>query len=98
MQHRSPEDQRGRVISANNIMNALFMVAGAVGAIGISALDPRPAALLLVLAAGNLAVSSYMVWLLPDSVQKRAVLRALKIVFRIPAHAPGNSGAQEPDP
>jgi MFS family permease len=98
MQHRSPEDQRGRVISANNIMNALFMVAGAVGAIGISALDPRPAALLLVLAAGNLAVSSYMVWLLPDSVQKRAVLRALKIVFRIPAQAPGNSGAQKPGP
>ena len=32
MQHRSPESQRGRVISANNIMNAIFMVAGALGA------------------------------------------------------------------
>ena len=38
MQHRSPVDQRGRVISANNIMNALFMVAGALGAIAVSAI------------------------------------------------------------
>jgi acyl-[acyl-carrier-protein]-phospholipid O-acyltransferase / long-chain-fatty-acid--[acyl-carrier-protein] ligase len=60
MQHRSPVDQRGRVISANNIMNALFMVAGALGAIGISAIDPRPAVLLAVLGAGNLAFSVYM--------------------------------------
>lgn len=60
MQHRSPVEQRGRVISANNIMNALFMVAGALGAIGIAAVDPRPAVLLLVLGVGNLAFSGYM--------------------------------------
>jgi hypothetical protein len=61
MQHRSPVEQRGRVISANNIMNALFMVAGALGAIGIAAVDPRPAVLLAVLAIGNLAFSIYMI-------------------------------------
>jgi hypothetical protein len=60
MQHRSPVDQRGRVISANNIMNALFMVAGALGAIAISAIDPRPAVLLALLGVGNLAFSLYM--------------------------------------
>jgi acyl-[acyl-carrier-protein]-phospholipid O-acyltransferase/long-chain-fatty-acid--[acyl-carrier-protein] ligase len=83
MQHRSPEDQRGRVISANNIMNAVFMVAGALGAIGIAALDPRPAALLLVLGVCNLAVSIYMVWLLPESVLQTVVRLALRIVFRV---------------
>jgi acyl-[acyl-carrier-protein]-phospholipid O-acyltransferase/long-chain-fatty-acid--[acyl-carrier-protein] ligase len=60
MQHRSPVEQRGRVISANNIMNALFMVAGALGAIAIAAVDPRPATLLAVLATGNLAFSIHM--------------------------------------
>jgi acyl-[acyl-carrier-protein]-phospholipid O-acyltransferase / long-chain-fatty-acid--[acyl-carrier-protein] ligase len=60
MQHRSPVEQRGRVISANNILNALFMVAGALGAIAIAAADPRPAVLLAVLGAGNLAFSIYM--------------------------------------
>ncbi len=60
MQHRSPVEQRGRVVSANNIMNALFMVAGALGAIAIAAADPRPAALLGALGAGNLCFSIYM--------------------------------------
>ncbi|HEY1848995.1 MAG TPA: MFS transporter, partial [Opitutaceae bacterium] len=68
MQHRSPEDQRGRVISANNIMNAIFMVAGALGAIAVAAVDPRPATLLCTLGAANLAASVYMVRLAPESV------------------------------
>jgi acyl-[acyl-carrier-protein]-phospholipid O-acyltransferase/long-chain-fatty-acid--[acyl-carrier-protein] ligase len=60
MQHRSPPDQRGRVISANNLMNAVFMVAGAIGAIIISRIDPRPGALLLILGSGNLVASLSM--------------------------------------
>jgi MFS family permease len=65
MQHRSPVDKRGRVISANNIMNAAFIVAGALGAIAIAAVDPRPSALLGVLAVANLATSVYLVRLVP---------------------------------
>ncbi|HMD62342.1 MAG TPA: MFS transporter [Opitutaceae bacterium] len=83
MQHRSPVDQRGRVISANNIMNAVFMVAGAIGAIGIAAVDPRPMALLCVLGIANLAVSVYMVWLIPESVLQTVVRLALRIVFGV---------------
>ncbi|HEY1764980.1 MAG TPA: MFS transporter [Opitutaceae bacterium] len=83
MQHRSPEDQRGRVISANNIMNAAFMVAGAIGAIVVAAVDPRPMALLGVLAVANLAVSVYMVWLLPESVLQTVVRLILKIAFKV---------------
>lgn len=90
MQHRSPPERRGRVISANNIMNAIFMVGGAVGAIGIAALDPRPAALLGVLAAGNLVVSACMVRLLPESALKAALLRALRMTPRTPD--PGGFG------
>jgi acyl-[acyl-carrier-protein]-phospholipid O-acyltransferase/long-chain-fatty-acid--[acyl-carrier-protein] ligase len=71
MQHRSPEDQRGRVISANNIMNAVFMVAGALGAIGVAAIDSRPATLLAVLAVANLAASAYLVRLIPMAVGPR---------------------------
>ncbi len=83
MQHRSPEDQRGRVISANNIMNAAFMVAGAIGAIVVAAVSPRPAALLGVLAVANLAVSIYLVWLLPASVLQTVVRLALRIAFKV---------------
>lgn len=83
MQHRSPESQRGRVISANNIMNAIFMVAGALGAVAISAITPKPAALLGVLGVANLAVSIYMVWLLPESVLQTLVRLVLKVLFRV---------------
>ena len=83
MQHRSPESQRGRVISANNIMNAIFMVAGAIGAVVISAITPKPAALLSVLGVANLAVSIYMVWLLPESVLQTVVRLVLKVLFRV---------------
>jgi len=83
MQHRSPVDQRGRVISANNVMNALFMVAGAVVAIGVTALDPRPMALLWVLGLGNLAAAIYMIWLVPESVLHTVLRTLLRFVFRV---------------
>jgi len=83
MQHRSPVDQRGRVISANNIMNATFMVVGAVAAIGLAAIDPRPVALLCALGLTNLAVSACMVWLVPESVLHTVLRLILRIAFRV---------------
>jgi len=83
MQHRSPVEQRGRVISANNIMNAVFMVVGSVGAIGVAALDPRPMTLLWVLGLGNFAAATYMIWLVPESVLHTVARAALRILFRV---------------
>jgi acyl-[acyl-carrier-protein]-phospholipid O-acyltransferase/long-chain-fatty-acid--[acyl-carrier-protein] ligase len=83
MQHRSPVDQRGRVISANNIMNAVFIVVGAVGAIGVAAIDPRPMTILCVLAVGNFAASIYMIWLIPESVLHTIARALLRLVFRV---------------
>ena len=83
MQHRSPADQRGRVISANNIVNAIFMVAGAVVAISVTALDPRPMALLWVLGLGNLTAAIYMIWLVPESVLHTVLRTLLRLVFRV---------------
>ncbi|HZZ20993.1 MAG TPA: MFS transporter [Opitutaceae bacterium] len=96
MQHKSPVDQRGRVISANNIMNAVFMVGGAIGAIIVAAIDPRPAALLFVLAVCNLAASFYMIWLLPESVLHTIVRLTLKVVFRVEVRGIENLPASGP--
>jgi acyl-[acyl-carrier-protein]-phospholipid O-acyltransferase / long-chain-fatty-acid--[acyl-carrier-protein] ligase len=96
MQHRSPADQRGRVISANNIMNAAFMVAGAIGAIAVAAVDPQPMALLGVLAAANLAVSIYMVWLLPASVLQTVVRLLLRIAYKVRVRGLENYPASGP--
>lgn len=83
MQHRSPADQRGRVISANNIMNAGFIVVGSIGAIIVAMLDPRPMALLWVLGLGNFAASIYMIWLIPESVLHTVLRTLLRFVFRV---------------
>ncbi len=96
MQHRSPEDQRGRVISANNIMNAVFMVAGALGAVGIAAIDPGPRVLLTVLGATNFLVSLYMVWLIPESVIQTVVRLVLRLVFRVRVRGIENFPASGP--
>jgi acyl-[acyl-carrier-protein]-phospholipid O-acyltransferase/long-chain-fatty-acid--[acyl-carrier-protein] ligase len=96
MQHRSPVDQRGRVISANNIMNALFMVAGALGAMAIAAVDPRPVALLGVLGIANFAVAIYMVWLIPESVLQTVLRLVLRIVFRVRVRGLENFPAEGP--
>lgn len=83
MQHRSPADQRGRVISANNIMNAMFMVVASILAIVINMLDPRPMALLWVLGLGNFAAAIYMIWLVPESVLHTVARVVLRLIFRV---------------
>ncbi len=83
MQHRSPAEQRGRVISANNIMNAIFMVAASALAIVINLLDPRPMALLWVLGVGNLTAAIYMIWVVPESVLHTVSRVVLRRVFRV---------------
>jgi acyl-[acyl-carrier-protein]-phospholipid O-acyltransferase/long-chain-fatty-acid--[acyl-carrier-protein] ligase len=83
MQHRSPVDQRGRVISANNIMNAAFIVVGSIGAVAVVAIDSRPMALLFVLGFGNLIASVYMIWLVPESVLHTVARGLLRLIFRV---------------
>ena len=96
MQHRSPVDQRGRVISANNIMNAAFMVAGALAAMGLTAVSSRPTALLCALGLANLAVTIYMVWLVPESVLHTIVRLILRIAFRVQVRGQENFPASGP--
>jgi acyl-[acyl-carrier-protein]-phospholipid O-acyltransferase / long-chain-fatty-acid--[acyl-carrier-protein] ligase len=53
-------DQRSRMVAANNILNALFMVLGAAGAAGLAAYGLEAQAVLRVAAAANLLAA---VWI-----------------------------------
>ncbi len=81
LQHAAPEDAKARTIGANNIVNSLMMVAGAVvTAILSSGLGLTVPALALVLAALNLVAAFIMLRLLSRLVLKtvtRAILSAL---------------------
>jgi len=56
MQRRSPMESRSRIIAANNIMNALFMVVGALGAAGLLTAGFTVPEIFLAGGVGNLGV------------------------------------------
>lgn len=60
IQHRLSETARSRMIGANNVMNALFMVLGAGAAAGLAALGLDAPAVLLVAAGVNLVVTGWI--------------------------------------
>ena len=68
MQEGSPPAERSRMIAANNVMNAVFMVAGAAAAAGMAAFAFAAPRVLLGLAAVNFAVALWIVRILPHDV------------------------------
>ncbi len=73
MQVYSAKETRARTIAANNILNALFMVMGALAAAGILALGASIPTLFLVAAIANALVVLYIYGLLPEFLQRFVV-------------------------
>ena len=74
IQDAAAPSQRARMVAANNVMNALFMVAGAAAAAALAALGMTAPAVLHLAALANLLVAIWIVRMLPHDVY-RAVLR-----------------------
>ena len=74
IQERSAPDQKGSMVAANNIVNALAMVTAAGATAGLALLGAAPVAILLIAAALNLAVAAWIVRILPEETV-RAVFR-----------------------
>ena len=74
IQDAAAPSERSRMIAANNIMNALFMVAGAAAAAALAGVGLRAPAVLHVAAVANLFVALWIVRILPHEVY-RAILR-----------------------
>jgi acyl-[acyl-carrier-protein]-phospholipid O-acyltransferase/long-chain-fatty-acid--[acyl-carrier-protein] ligase len=74
IQDTAAPDERSRMVAANNIMNALFMVAGAGAAAGLAAAGFTAPGILAVAAWANLAVALWIVRILPQEVW-RSLLR-----------------------
>ena len=83
LQTRADEAQRSRIIAANNIMNALFMVTGAVAASIMLALNFSVPSVFLVVALANCVVAIYVVQLLPDHVFKALFAAIFKTLYRV---------------
>ena len=83
LQSRSEAAFRSRIIAANNILNALFIVAGALAATAMLALEFSVPAVFLALAIGNGVVAIYVCGLLPDALIKGFVISLLKLLYRV---------------
>jgi len=68
IQERSPDAGRARMIAANNVMNAMFMVVGTGVIAALAWLGLRPAGILAMAGLLNLGVAAWIVRLLPADV------------------------------
>jgi acyl-[acyl-carrier-protein]-phospholipid O-acyltransferase/long-chain-fatty-acid--[acyl-carrier-protein] ligase len=71
-EHAAPAE-RARMIAANNIVNAGFMVAGAVLAAVLAGAGMSAPAIIMIMAAANLAVAVYICSLLPQDILRMAL-------------------------
>ncbi|MDA0240517.1 MAG: AMP-binding protein, partial [Proteobacteria bacterium] len=83
LQHESDPAHRSRTIAANNIMNALFIVAGALTISALLAAGMTIPAIFLGLAAVNLLVAFYIIKLVPEAVVKALLKSVLKLLYRV---------------
>ena len=83
LQARSEPAQRARTVAANNIVNALFMVAGALAATAMLAIGLSVPAVFLIVALVNGIVAVYICGLLPDAVVKAALVVVLRLLYRV---------------
>src|SRR5689334_6307851 len=83
MQERSEPSHRSRVIAANNIINAVFMVAGSLITVVLIALHIGVPGIYLAMGVLNFLVAIYICKLLPDVVVKGLIAGLLRLAYRV---------------
>jgi 1-acyl-sn-glycerol-3-phosphate acyltransferase len=83
IQEGSAPGLRARVIAANNVVNAAFMVAAALFAIALGAAGLTARELFLVVSAVNLAVAIYIASLLPELVIRFLLSLFVRAKYRV---------------
>ena len=86
IQQRSEPTKRSRIIAANNILNALFMVAASLyGLFALSAGVSIPL-LFLILALMNTAVALFIFMLVPEFIMRLLVWLLVHTIYRVDKH------------
>ncbi|MBF0169435.1 MAG: MFS transporter, partial [Alphaproteobacteria bacterium] len=83
LQSRSQEAERARMIAANNIVNAAFMVLSAIAGAFMLALGFSVPEVFLAVAIATLVVAVYICGLLPDALLKGFFAWSLKRLYRV---------------
>jgi len=83
IQSRTPNDRRARVIAANNVLNSLFMVAGAGFAIGWLLLDGTIPGLIAAMAVINAGVAVFIFHQVPEFTMRFLVWAISHTLYRV---------------
>jgi 1-acyl-sn-glycerol-3-phosphate acyltransferase len=83
IQRRSKQEHLSRIIAANNIINAIFMVAASGMAIGLLQLGLSIPELFLVVAGLNAAVAIYIYSLLPEFMMRFLAWILINVLYRL---------------
>ncbi|MDA9770162.1 MFS transporter [Emcibacteraceae bacterium] len=83
MQVGSKEEERSRIIAAHNILNSLFMVGSAVGAMALIMLDFTLPEIFLTIAILNAFVALYICQLLPQDLIQSIIRSLLRLFYRV---------------
>ena len=89
IQQRAMPAWRARMVAASNVMNAAFMVAGAVVAAGLAAAGATAPRILIVMAAVNLLAVAWSVRFLPPGALRGATDGCARLWHRIAARRRG---------
>ena len=83
IQVRSESASRARVVAANNLLNAVFMIAGAVFAVVLLTLGVTVPGIYAVLAVMNLAIAAFLFMLLPEFVARFVAWVSTRLLYRL---------------
>lgn len=83
MQERSAAEERSRIVSANNIMNAIFMVSAAVFGIALSVLSASASQILLAGAVLSLVATGVVAALTREPLMRILVGAVVRAVYRV---------------
>ena len=83
IQTRTPNDRRARVIAANNVLNAVFMVAGAGFAISWLLLDGAIPGLICAMAVVNAAVAVFIFHQVPEFTMRFLIWMISHTLYRV---------------
>ncbi|MDB6095896.1 MAG: putative acyltransferase family protein [Francisellaceae bacterium] len=96
LQQRSDEQTRSRIIASNNILNALFMIMGAIGVIILFKMGLNNLEVFMVIAFLNALVAIYIYSLLPEFLMRFLIWILIHTMYKvthqnlqsIPEHGP----------
>lgn len=83
LQVRAKKAFRSRVIAANNIMNAIYIVVASVIAMGVLAIGVGVSHIILILALANFVTSFYICRILPDTIIKNLFQTLFRLFYKI---------------